>query len=498
MMYSGISFYKYLLTKKSKIYFLSALSIGIIYFIVLRLVYPIPSYYSDSFTWVGAAQSGQPVTFRPVGYSKLMIFFKSFSTSDVALIAAQFFTNLVVNLFLFFTCLYFFEFKRGFRILLFCLLIINPFYAFYSNYISSDPFFCCFSVLWFTLLIWILHKPTWLLLVAQLIVLAALFELRYNAIFFPVISALAVVLSKQSVAKKVISIAVSVIIIVAIVAATTYVTKKFTGTKTFSAFSGWQLANDALHVMQHKRIDTSKIKDKEIKQLTNFTQNFLEVNKKAFPDSGATAVFMWHINSPLKKYMKVYDPKSKSYFKIWNELGPVYSKFGRTIILQNPVSYVRHFVLPNVRAYFFPPLEIYETYMEDRDTIAAVAQKFYQYKSNKTPPHRPALYAAIFNPTLYLFIAVNIFFIVFGIEYFFSKRYKSKPLLYNQTLLCFTAFYLANFFFIVLLAPSVFRYHIFILTLSFPIILYLVQEKISAFQCHEKSAELVRANKTSY
>src|ERR1700712_4065403 len=97
-----LSFLKYVLSKENKLWLFSVVFIGLLYFIILRFLYPVPSFYSDSFTWVGAARSGQPVTFRPVGYSKLLIFFKFFTASDIAIIAAQFFCNLISNLFLFF------------------------------------------------------------------------------------------------------------------------------------------------------------------------------------------------------------------------------------------------------------------------------------------------------------------------------------------------------------------------------------------------------------
>lgn len=178
--------------------------------------------------------------------------------------------------------------------------------------------------------------------------------------------------------------------------------------------------------------------------------------------------------------MYVYHGRSKSYFKTWNKLGPIYNNFGKTIILQKPFSYIRHFVVPNIAAYLFPPLEIYETYMEDRDTIPGVACKFYHYKSGKTPAHHPVIYSIVFTPTLFLFIGMNAIFILACIDYLVSGKYKKLPELYNHILLCFGSFYIANFFFIVLLAPSVFRYNIFILTLSFPILLYMLQQLIPA------------------
>jgi hypothetical protein len=309
-----------------------------------------------------------------------------------------------------------------------------------------------------------------------LLVLAGLFTLRYNAVFFPIITGIAILLTPLSVPKKLLAIGTNVLTIATVIIITTYATKKFTGTNTFSAFSGWQLANDALHVMQHDKIDTTTIKDKEVKDFVKFTVHFFDTTKQLFPDTSASAFFMWHYSSPLKRYMFVSSKRSKHYFKTWNALGPLYSKFGREIILQKPLTYLQYFVLRNTKAYFIPPYEIYETYMEGRDTIPVVITKYYQYKTSKTPKHYPALYAAVFEPQRLLFVVFNLVFLLLNLYYFVSKKYLVNKKLFNQSLLCFVALFLANFFFIVLLAPSVFRYHIFILTLGLPIVIYQLQQ----------------------
>lgn len=469
-------FLRYLVSKENRLYLALAFIISILYFSVLRSLFPIPSYYSDSFTWIGAAQTGQPVTMRPIGYSKFLIFFKYFSSSDFALILAQYLSNVAVNLFLFFTCSWLFNLKKLFRNLLFLLLVINPFYVLYSNYVSSDAFFNCFAVLWFTLLIWLIYNPTLLLAIAQLLVLAILFELRYNAMIFPVVSAIAFLLSRLSLPKKAIGILSGFLLIGAIVLYTTHITKSFTGTKTFAAFSGWQLANDALHIIRHDSIDTSTITDTKTKDFYRFAVNYFDTTTRTFPDSTATAYYMWDVYSPLKQYMQVYKGRQKSYFGTWNALGLVYGDFGRTIILKKPVSYLTHFVAPNCYLYFFPPLEIYETYMENRDTIPKVAREYYEYKNKKTPPHHPAVYSFGLSPTKYIFTCINFLFLILTTIYFITGRHKKGSFIFNGTLACFAILFITNFFFVVLLAPSVLRYHIFVLTLSFPLVLLLIQK----------------------
>ncbi len=467
------SFARFILNDNKK-YLLSAIAIGVVYFLVLRSLYPVPSFYSDSFTWIGAAKNNQPVTFRPIGYSKLVQFFKHFSISDLALTAAQYFSNLIANLILFFTCIYFFAYNRVSKNLLFALLILNPFYLFYSNYVSADAFFFSFTIAFFTLLIWILYKPSRYVIVIQLAILALLFQLRYNAIIFPAISSLALVISKQVWWKKVVYIFSSFLLIALLILSTLRATERYTGTKIFSAFSGWQMANNAMHILRYEKLDTSTIADKQTKEFLLYALPFFDT--ASFIPADASAWYMWHEYSPLKKYVSVFAKKKVGYFRTWNTLGPVYSKFGRTIILKKPFSYLKHFAIPNSKAYFFPSLEVYEDYMEGNDTIGGVAQEYYQYKTNKTPQHYPLLYTIVFNPWKYGFTITNALFIVFTFWYLLSKNYKCRPRLFNYTLLCFSTLYLANFFFVVLLAPSVLRYHIFILTLSFPVTIYMMQQ----------------------
>jgi hypothetical protein len=189
----------------------------------------------------------------------------------------------------------------------------------------------------------------------------------------------------------------------------------------------------------------------------------------------ATAWYMWHPYSPLKKYMQVYAKNNQPYFRIWTALGSPYNKFGTTVILKYPEAYLAHFILPNTKAYFLPPLETYETYMEGRDTIAAVAAKYYHYKSNKTPPHHPVIYSVVFEPWKYLFPIVHVLFLGLACWFFIAKEYRRHHPIFTKGLLCFIILMLGNFLFVALLAPSVLRYHIFILTLAFPYTLYLLQ-----------------------
>ncbi len=156
----SMSFFRFIIKDKSCLRFLLiSIVITVIYFIVLRVLYPVGSYFNDSWAYIEAANLKLPTTVRQLGYSYFLVFFHAISRSDGLLIFAQYISNVIANLFLFFTLLYFFSLKKIYRVLLFILLMCNPLYVLYSNYVLSDAFFAGLSVMWFTVLLWIMYRP---------------------------------------------------------------------------------------------------------------------------------------------------------------------------------------------------------------------------------------------------------------------------------------------------------------------------------------------------
>lgn len=77
----GAMFWHFVVQKENRVFAYAALLIGIVYFIALRLLFPIPSFYSDSYTYIQVARDNQPVSFRPGEYAEMINFFKGMSTS---------------------------------------------------------------------------------------------------------------------------------------------------------------------------------------------------------------------------------------------------------------------------------------------------------------------------------------------------------------------------------------------------------------------------------
>jgi hypothetical protein len=481
----GLSFLSFIFKDKAnKKYLYAGLIIGLVYLIILKILFPSPSYYSDSYTYIQVARDNQDISFRPVEYSEFIRFFKGVTTSDFALIIGQYFFNIVANLFLFFTVTYFFAINKKLKAVLFVLLICNPLYLFYSNYILSDALFCSLTVAWFATLIWTINRFNWGVVAMQLLMLLLLFKLRYNAIVFPVFITIALFLTKEPLWKKITASALGFVLILLLMKNITDRTEELTGTRVFSAFSGWQLANNAMHVLKYENIDTTKLDD-DGRNINRFIKAYFDSLPTAQKNNNdVKASYMWDNKSPLKKYLSQYGVKNgfTIYFQGWTAIGPVYNDFGTSVILQKPGAYLKHFVLPNTKKYFFPELEAYDSYNQGADTMAKVAKDYYEYETNKVKVSAAGLHKAVMLPWKYLFPFINFLFLATVLVYLSTGTFKRVKKLFNQSLLLYLLVYFGNLLFVSALAPNVFRYHVFIVTLCVVFIVYLLQMIATNFQ----------------
>ncbi|GGH80148.1 hypothetical protein HNQ91_004912 [Filimonas zeae] len=462
-------FYHFLFREKVNKQLLTiGLLTGVGYLLLLRVLFPFPSFYADSYTYLDAAAEQQPISFRPIQYSEFISFFHNFSTSDLPLIAGQYFSAVLANLFLFFTCTYLFKLPGFLKKIVFALLVFNPLYLLTANFVLSDSFFCSLTTAWIACLIWIIYKPGIANILGQLILLLLLFKLRYNALIFPCFTTLALIFSKQNVWIKTGVAIASFGILFILMDKISDTTQKLTGTRTFSAFSGWQMASNAIHVLRNQPADTTNF-DSEQRTINHFVINYLiDKDSLKVKEEEVTASYIWDRQSPLKQYLNYYaslDNYTDTYFETWTALGPVYNTFGAAVIQQQPLAYIRYFVWPNTKRYFFPVMEAYEQFNEGRDSVDKLAARFYNYQSTNIDNRHASLHIAALAPWKYLFPVVNTAFILLSLLYLITGRYRRQSRLFNQVLLTVTAFYLGNLCFVSAVAPNVFRYHLFVITL---------------------------------
>ncbi len=526
-----MSFFKFIIKDKScSRFLLISAVITIIYFILIRVLFLADSTWWDSAPYIEAASLGLEVHERPTGYSDLIRFFHAIAHSDGLLIFAQYFTNVIANLFLFFTLLYFFSLKKVYRVILFILLMCNPLYAIYSNFIMSDAFFCSLTVMWFTVLLWIMYRPRWVYFFMQLFLLYWLFRLRYNALTYPFMVAIAYLLSKQPIWKKITSITITFLLIIEIIIYTTHKTEATTGISTFSALGGWQLANNSIFVLKHENFDSTTFTSETSNEICAFIKRYYNSKKimdsinKNEEDTDANGAFIWNHNSPLQIYERHYFTRFyikphygnagnryiifKRFISSWSATGPVltpikiepyyhltsfttmgplFKEFGMEVIKKYPIGYLRYFVWPNIKLYFHPFMEAYIDY-NHYSTNKDILITYYNFNSNDFRQTHRGWITMFMYPWSWIFTLITILFLLFVGVYYLTQGYKNDAW-FNKCLIFYLFFYASNFFFSIIVSSIDFRYQIFIVTLSITFIIYLLKRVFNAKAIMKKNSQ---------
>jgi hypothetical protein len=363
----------------------------VLQFTVFKYLYPYASFiHGDSFSYIIAADQNLDINTYMVGYSKFLRLFSVFSTTDIALVGFQYLFIHVSILFLLFTLFYFYTPRKGVQIVLLCFMVFNPLFLHLANLISSDAIFLALSVLWFALLLWIIHKPTPKIIIAHAIVLLLAFTFRYNALIYPFISGLAFWLSSRlGLRKKIIGLATGVLLCSSFVLYTSYKYKQLTGLWQYSPFSGWQLANNAMYAYRYVgRLDRKPV-PKKFEQLDNMIRVYFDSTRdvKKHPQEAleASTVYMWTPTLPLFKYRNTLFEKDTAAkeLKKWSSMGPFYKEYGLYIIRQYPWHFLKYFIWPNSQKYYAPPVEFLAVYNSGRRSVPKIAQDWFRYSNAK-------------------------------------------------------------------------------------------------------------------
>lgn len=448
-------------------------------FLIFKHFYPQAGFINgDSYAYLQTALYNLSINTYPVGYSNFLRLFSVFTNSDSALVAFQYLLLQGAALFLIFSLYYFYRPAKLTRVILFLLSAFNPIWCYLSNYVSSDAIFISLSVLWFTLLIWILECPNTKLLVAQVGVLFFLFTIRYNALYYPLITAFALLLSHQKLYKKLATLAASVLVIFAFMWHTSNQYKELTGIQQFSPFSGWQMANNAMYAYRY--VDSSEVRPvpKQFKALDKMVRHYFDTSRDLLTHPQemfmANTFYMWDPRSPLKQYMQQQfkkDSTAKS-LKKWATLGPLYSSYGSLLIRHYPQAFLNYYVWPNTLKYYAPPVEFLDTYNMGRDTVAEIAMTWFHYKDKRVRTNTKTLKVTTLNFYPILAGVLNIVFI-FGLIFFGMLHGFTKNKRLSRAALLAGGFWAINFGFSIFASPTALRFQLFPLTIfmSFSILL---------------------------
>jgi protoporphyrinogen oxidase len=456
-------------------------------FAVFKMMYPYASFISgDSYVYLQSAYFNFPINTYPVGYSKFLRFFSIFSSSDTALVALQYLAIEVSALWLVFTLFYLYLPGKFVRWLLFSLVVFNPAFLYISNYVSSDSIFLALSLTWFTLLLWIIRQPTTGVIVVQIAVLFLAFTIRYNALYYPVVVVLAYGLSALPMKKKTIAIGANILVIASFILYTSSQYLVLTGTRQFSPFSGWQVANNAMYAYRY--VDSAKrtALPSRFQAIDNAVRHYFDTSRdvRTHPVEmlEASTAYMWDPSSPLQIFMQQQFKKDSTAgpLKRWSSMAPLYADYGSYLIRKYPITFLKCFIIPNSIKYYTPPGEFLDEYNMGRDTVAQIAQVWFNYKTNKV---RTAFKDLKVNSLAFLPILssiMNVLFLVSILALYLLKTLYRKSI-QSRALLLALSLWILNFGFSVFASPITLRYQLLgiVVYSSFAIIILEIIYKLA-------------------
>lgn len=441
--YTEVSFKDFLFKNKRNrtILWFAAVAI-VIQFAVFKYFYPFASFiHGDSFSYLKAADQNLIINTYMIGYSKFLRLFSVFAKSDYILVAFQYLFLQLSSLFLLFTIFIFYKVSKATEIILLCFMTLNPLYLHLANLISSDGFFLAISFTWFTLLLWIINRPSNKLILWHAIVLLIAFTIRYNAMIYPFIAAVAFFLSKLTIRQKITGFGLSIMLCVMFIGYTMYLYKSLTGYWQYSPFSGWQLANNAMYTYRYVNKANRKPVPKNFQRLDQMVREYFDSTrdtKRFFIEKlQASTFYMWSPGLPLMKYRdNLYKADtSATELKKWASMGPIYKSYGIYIIKEYPMHFLQYFVWPNTSKYYAPPIEFLEHYNSGRSDVSKQAKEWFGYKSKtiKTRFDNNKVRILDFYPILSGIINVSMAFLF--LCYLFLKGWQYNIICYKGLLL---------------------------------------------------------------
>lgn len=466
--------------RKNRQFFWIALAATLLEWIIFKIAYPFPDFFSDSYSYIEAAIAHLDINIWPIGYSKFLYAFHSLTHSDTMLVSFQYFLLEFSALYFFFTLGYFYAPGKKTSVVLFIFLFCNPLFLYISNYVTADSLFCSLTILWMTELLWIMQRPRLWRIVPQALFVFLAYTLRYNAIYYPLITALAFALSKQKIWIKLAGTFLVFVFIIPFLSYSRNAGKELTGTPIYSILSGWQLANNALYFYGQISVDSTKLPNHDCVVLDSITRKFYKSAQPGYMDFLARHVgnyFIQDWNAPLKTYM--LSRYKQADVQAWGMVSPLFSTYGSYLIKTYPGAYLHYFVLMNTKNYFIPPLEKLQIYNMGEDSVWAPAKYWFEYPSSKIRHPQSDFQEQLLFILSPLFLIINIFFPVCCIWYLASKKYKQKSIAFNRALLLASCFWLINFSFSITANIIALRYEFFPLIFIFSFSLFLYEYMIA-------------------
>lgn len=352
-----LSFFTFLKSKDQRIDWIILTASCIVGFIILKICYPYPATISDSGTYVQAAADNMFSFYRPFGYSYFLRLVHGLSSSLHAVFIVQMLLYFLSASAFAFVIKYVFPPKS--KILWWGLLFIfifSPIAFYMANALMSDLLFAVMIYSMLASFIYLVKKGGWVALCLFLLSLFFALHIRYSAMMFPVLFIGLFFMVKGKI--KWIGIAGTIVVTLVFYNQVKSSMKETTGFDQFSTgFDGWQIANNALHILPYIDLKPEQIKDPDMRVIHEYMLSQKDLIRERTKDGKeVVASFMWINDLPLKQFLFMFIQHNNQPYPIcWIYLGSNnYKEYGQYLIMHHPVEFMKYYYIPNSTQVFYP------------------------------------------------------------------------------------------------------------------------------------------------
>ena len=439
-------------------------SFYVLAFIAMINIYEFPTGTADSTAYIQSAILGEFTFYRPYGYSYFLRLIHNFSSSLMGVVFVQSVLNAVATLLFLFVLKFFYQPKsKSIYYSIVFLIVISPSALYLTNTILADSIFTSLTILWVTCCIWFINsidsKTKIILLGLKIIIIYLTVNIRHTGMIYFGIELMLLMLMlylKQSRSVTLTGMVVLILVGVQFYQKQLDIHEKTFGIRTFSGFSGWQLASNALHVLPYIELDPKKINRKSFRDFALYAKS---ADTLFIRNDGRSGLYMWEKEWPLKQYL-FYEMhvKKTPYLYSWIKLGSIeYPEFSKFIQSNYPVKYFLHFILPNAVTVFYPQSGYLGFFLNN--WLTDLGQKeWYRLPPDQILNAKYDLMKIISGVLVrYKFLIWIIFFPTI-VMFLVSKEWKKLSLVQNISFLFIVTFILGYVAFHIYVAPTEIRY----------------------------------------
>jgi hypothetical protein len=474
------------LFRSNRIYIWSALSITIIMLALFKLIYPYPNMVLDSYYYILAAISHSDVNAWAIGYSWFLRLFGIFSHSPLLVVIFQY-LFLEASLLLFFLVLTrVFHFSTIAKLVFFVFLFVNPLFLYCANFIMADSLFIALSILWVSLLLCICVWPNIYFLWIHAVLILFVFVVRYNALYYPLVASVALLVSRYSIRQKVLGIVLQTVFIGGFILYTCLRVGALSGQVQFSPFGNWKTANDALYMYGHIYRERNDPVPKEFAALHETVRHYFESGAQVddllnYQSPFYGSEYMFFDTSPLVRYKNLHFGADTEFlnFKKMAYVGPLYGAYGTYLIQKYPGAFLHYFVGPNAVRYFFPPMEAFASlppFFLRSDYLGQAGRTWFGIRTLTVSWSAIQLRTYLLSPYPMAATFVHLLFVLNIAGLFWVRSLRSLSQLEQSALIVLVALWICDFVFNLTAAATVMRYIIFSLIIEFGLVVWLTEQ----------------------